>query len=104
MRPGDLIINMAQSTDDLLKLRDHLVWRQVGDEVMVLDIETSQYLSVNSSGAVLWPLLTDGCRREDLERALVEHFGVDGGTAREDTERFLTSLKEIHAFEVAPAP
>lgn len=103
-RPADLIINMAQSTDDLLKLRDHLVWRQVGDEVMVLDTDTSQYLSVNSSGAVLWPLLTDGCRREDLERALVEHFDVDDETARADTERFLASLKEIQAFEVSPAP
>ena len=102
--PADLIINMAQSMDDMLKLRDHLVWLQVGDEVMVLDTDTSQYLSVNSSGAVLWPLLTDGCRREDLERALVDHFDVDDETARADTERFLASLKEIQAFEVSPAP
>lgn len=97
----DLIAGMAQGTRGLLKLRDHLVWRQVGDEVMVLDIDTSEYLSVNASGAVLWPLLTQGCRREDLERALVEHFAVDEATACADTERFLASLEEIKAFEIS---
>lgn len=94
---------MEQGADTLFKLRDHLVWRQVGDEVMVLDIETSQYLSVNASGAVLWPLLTEGCRREDLERALVEHFGIDDETARGDTDRFLGSLDDMNAYEVVPS-
>jgi hypothetical protein len=93
---------MAERTEGLLKLREDLVWRQVGEEVMVLDTATSEYLSVNASGAVLWPLLAEGCRPEDLRRALVERFGIDQETAEGDTQRFLSSLEEIKAF-VAPA-
>jgi hypothetical protein len=94
---------MAETTQSLLRLRDDLIWRQIGDEVMVLDTATSEYLSVNASGAVLWPLLAEGCRPDDLQRALVERFDIDQETAEQDTQRFLSSLEEIKAF-VAPAP
>ena len=89
---------MAETTESLLRLRDDLIWRQIGDEVMVLDISTSEYLSVNTSGAVLWRLLAEGCRPEDLQRALVAHFDIDQETAEQDTRRFLESLEEIKAF------
>lgn len=90
--------DMAESTEALLKLREDLVWRQVGDEIMVLDTATSEYLSVNSSGALLWALLAEGCRPEDLVRVLIDRFGIDRETAEVDTQRFLSLLEEIKAF------
>jgi hypothetical protein len=88
--------DLEQAEQSLVKLRtDDLVWRQVGDEVMVLDLATSQYLSVNPTGSVLWPLLVEGSRRDDLVRELVEHFEVDEATAAADTEAFLSSLSNF---------
>ena len=97
-------MGMTRSPSALLKLRTNLVWRQVGDEVMVLDTDTSQYLSVNPSGALLWQLLTEGCKQEDLERALLERFDIDEQMAHEGTQRFLSSLKDLNAFEAPPSP
>ena len=87
---------MEQSNQDLVKLRtDNLVWRQVGDEVMVLDAASSQYLSVNKTGTVLWPLLLEGCHRAELIQALKTSFEVDDATAASDAEKFLSSLRDL---------
>lgn len=95
-RAPELGGGLEQAEQSLVKLRtDDLVWRQVGDEVMVLDLATSQYLSVNPTGSVLWPLLVEGSQRGDLVRELVEHFEVDEATAAADTETFLSSLSNF---------
>ena len=91
---------MPQVDDEQVKLRaGRLVWRQVGDEVMVLDTGSSQYLSVNKTGAVLWPMLMEGCSRPDLARALVDHYGVDDETAVKDTANFLSALAGLDVLE-----
>jgi len=89
------IVGMAQNSDAPLKLRDGLVWRQVAGEVVVLDTTTSQYLSVNQSGAVLWPLLSNGCRFEELAAALAQHYGLSPEAAAKDAESFIASLTEL---------
>ncbi|MGH9104679.1 MAG: PqqD family protein [Acidimicrobiales bacterium] len=87
---------MDQSTEGFVKLRtDDVAWRQVGDEVMLLDTNTSQYLSVNRTGTALWPLLIDGCEASRLTQALVEEFEVDQARASADAEAFLSSLREL---------
>jgi hypothetical protein len=83
---------------------DELTWRQVGDEVLILDAASSQYLSVNQTGSALWPLLLQGCRRADLSQSLVTRFGVDEGTAAADAEKFLSSLRELGLLDEDPAP
>ncbi|HMK96373.1 MAG TPA: PqqD family protein [Acidimicrobiales bacterium] len=93
---------MAETNHDFVKVRsDDVVWRQVGDEVLLLDTSTSEYLSVNRTGSALWPLLMEGCRRGDLARALVERFGIEEATAANDAERFLSSLQELGLLQAS---
>ena len=87
---------MEQAKDDIIKLRtDNVVWRQVADEVVMLDTSRAQYLGVNKTGAALWPLLVEGSSRSALVQALTEHFGIDEATATADTDAFLSSLREL---------
>ncbi len=86
--------------DEHLKLRaDGIVWRQVGDELVLLDVEGGRYLSVNQTGAILWPLLVEGCRAGRLVEQLMEHYGVPAEQASEDTSRFLASMRELGVLE-----
>jgi hypothetical protein len=87
---------------ETVKLRhDKIVWRQVGDEVMILDTDTSQYLSVNRTGTVLWPMLVEGCAKIQLVKALRENFEVDEAMAAADVNRFLSSLQELGLLDGA---
>jgi Coenzyme PQQ synthesis protein D (PqqD) len=91
---------VGNSPNDLVKLRtDNVVWRQVGDEVMILDTESSEYLSVNESASLLWPLLLEGCARAVLGQTLVDRFGIDDATAATDVEELLAQLGELGLLE-----
>jgi hypothetical protein len=94
----------VDQSKDIVKLRsDNLVWRQVGNELMVLDTNSSEYLSVNKTGAVLWQLLLAGSTRATLAEALAESFQIDLTTAASDAEKFVSSLEDLGLLEPPPA-
>ena len=87
-----------------IRLRaDALEWRSVEGEVVALDVRSSQYLAVNRTGAVLWPLLADGTDRDALVAAVVAEFEVDAATAERDVDAFVASLSEQDLLEARPA-
>lgn len=79
----------------MLKIRvDDVMWKQVDDEIVVLDLRASRYLQVNDSGAFLWPLLVDGREHADLVKALTEAFSIEQTQASSDLDAFLAALTE----------
>ena len=74
--------------------QDDVEWRDVGDEILALDVNTATYLSVNASGAVLWEAVTKGATKEELVERLVDHFGIGAEQAGTDVDAFLAGLAE----------
>jgi hypothetical protein len=72
--------------------RDGLVWRRAGDELLVLDLSRSEYLSANATGSLVWERLAEGATRDELAQLLVERFAVDEAQARADVDRLLEQL------------
>jgi hypothetical protein len=66
----------------------------VGGELVVLDLDSSQYLTVRGSGVYLFELLGVERDRDELVAALLARFEVDEGTARDDVDRFLADLAD----------
>jgi hypothetical protein len=78
-----------------LRLRtDELSWRKIDEEIVALDGRRSDYLAINGSGALLWPLLVDGATPEQLVSALVNGYGIDESRAAADTEAFVSALSD----------
>jgi hypothetical protein len=78
-------------TEDTYRIRkDDLTWRVLNGEVVVLDLRTSVYLSVNNTGKALWDLLVEGADEERLVRTLIDQFGIAEETARGDVVAFLS--------------
>jgi coenzyme PQQ synthesis protein D (PqqD) len=86
---------MAMSTAaDRIRLRaDAITWRIVDDEVIALDRRTWAYITINESGALLWPCLLDGASRKELVARLVDAYGIAPETASEDVAGFLGLLE-----------
>ena len=77
-----------------VKLRDSAAaWRQVDDEIILLDLDRSTYVSINRSGAVLWPMLVEGTTRDDLVVTLVDSFGIERERALVDVDSFLDACR-----------
>jgi Coenzyme PQQ synthesis protein D (PqqD) len=73
---------------------DDLTWREVQDELLVLDMATTTYLTLNGSAKFLWEQLVDGATLTELAGSLVDRYGIDTGRARVDAEEFLQVLEE----------
>jgi hypothetical protein len=71
---------------------DALHWREVEGQIMVINVASRAYMSVNRTGTALWPLLQEGATAEDLTDALVARFDVDADTAARDVDALLVDL------------
>lgn len=78
---------------EILTLRAQgIAWRAIEREVVVLDLHTSQYFSINGSGSILWQLLAKGATRGELTAVLKAEYAIDPDLAGEDVESFLGAL------------
>lgn len=78
-----------------VKLRAGTVeWREVEGEIVALDLDSSEYLAVNRTGTVIWPLLVEGTTREELATQLADRYRVDRASAERDVDAFVDTLTE----------
>lgn len=73
--------------------------RQIDDEIVVLDLEQSKYLSFGGSAVLLFDMLQQEREPADLVAALVQTYGIDEQTAQADVEEFLESLSRTGLLE-----
>jgi hypothetical protein len=86
---------MPFAPNETVRVREgDLTWRTVGEEIVVLDMRTWEYLGLNGSGAMLWPALVEGATPAALGDLLVETYGIDAESANRDVDGFLASLSE----------
>lgn len=69
--------------------------RALGDEVVVLDFDGSQYFTIRGCGVVLFDLLHEERAPDELVAAVVARFDVDEATARRDVDGFLDELARL---------
>ena len=88
------------SDAERVKLReDAVAWRQVEAEVVALDLASSNYVAVNSSGAVIWPLLVEGTTPAECAGRLADEYGLDPSDAARDVDQFLGALAARNLLE-----
>jgi hypothetical protein len=78
---------------------DRIVWRQIGDEVVVLDLRSSRYLSANAAAGLLWHGLERGATRDELIAELVAEYDVAPATAGADVDEFLADCRSRDLLE-----
>ena len=78
-----------------LRLRpEALVWREIDNELVAVDMSSSTYLGANQSGTLLWQMLAAGTTEADLVKRLVDRFGISGDRAASDVDVFLRGLED----------
>jgi hypothetical protein len=81
---GDRPVTWRQRVDDLS-------WREIEQEVVILDLRSATYLRLNAAGSVLWHQLEAGATFEQMERFLSHRFGLEGEVAQRDVTAFVES-------------
>jgi hypothetical protein len=74
----------------LYRVRADLAWRDVAEEVVVLEIDQGEYFSINSTGSALWHQLSDGAvPAQSLVAHLRATYDIDTEQAESDVTSFL---------------
>ncbi len=86
---------LAIAPDQVLTIdTDRAVWREIGDEVVILDVPTTTYLNLNKSARALWKRLDGGASPAELAAELVATYGIPQDQAAADVRGFLDALQE----------
>ncbi len=68
---------------------DGVVARAVGDEMVLLDLRSGVYYSLNAVAAIVWHGIDRHASLEEIVAETVAEFEIDAATAREDVLSFL---------------
>ena len=67
-------------------------WAEVEGEIVALELESSTYLGINRTGALLWPLLIQGTTSEAMTDVLVRTYKIPMAKAQTDVADFIETL------------
>jgi hypothetical protein len=85
---------LVTAPDQVLRIdTDRAVWREIADEVVILDVPTTTYLNLNKSARVLWRRLDRGATPTELAAELVAFYGIPQDEAANDVQDFLDALR-----------
>ena len=81
-----------------MKIKDGFILRVVAKQNVVLpangDLDLDRILTLNSTGKFLWEQLAQGAQKEDLIRAMLEHYEIEEDTARTCVDKFVRNLEQ----------
>lgn len=69
-----------------------IVQSQIGEEVVMLDMESGFYFGLNSVASVIWGLLADEIGFESLIDQLMTKFDVERAVCEADTQELLDQM------------
>lgn len=68
--------------------------QQIGEELVLLEIESGGYFGLKGTGLRVWELLTEFRSLEPIIEVLSMEYAVDKTTLREDIEGLLVKLEQ----------
>lgn len=78
----------------VLSRGEDYVFNEVDGELVMMNIETGSYASMNETGKSIWGLLEEPKTVELILNALIEEYEISLEAAQQDVLPFLTQLEE----------
>ncbi len=74
------------------KTPDNYSWRDVNDELVVLNLQSGEYFTFNAVGRLIWLSLNDGKTVEEIAHTVVAEYATSEEKAVADVKAFITNL------------
>ena len=85
-----------------VKVAPDVLFRQMGDEAVVLNLKTELYLGLDAVGTRIWALLQDAPTIQAAYESLLDEYDVDPERLRHDLGEFLEELVDQALVETIP--
>lgn len=79
-----------------LRPNDRIVFREMGEDAggVLLNLESGEYRQLNTTGAAIWSLLSEGPTRDELVAKLRSRVENPPATIEAEVDSFIASLAE----------
>ena len=78
---------------DTYKIAEHVAWRRVGDDVVILDLETSVYYTLNDTGTTIWERLAQGAPLDRVIETVATDYEEGVARVTKDANALLKTLR-----------
>ena len=78
---------------------DQLLVTTLGDELVMMDTENGNYISINNIGRTIWEKIAHPIAVKDLIEFLLNKYNVAEDQCTEETFSFLEKLNEQHLIQ-----
>ncbi len=80
--------------DTTIQLDPSLLYSKIGDEIVLLTVESGKYFKVDAVGSRIWELIKEPTTIHNLCGKLIEEYDISSEQCYEDIAPFLERLKE----------
>ena len=80
--------------DTHLSIPPQVMSRLVGDEFVLLDLESGMYFGLDGVGKRIWEKIGEGLTLGEIREVIVSEYEVDEAQAQSDVIEFVTNLVE----------
>ena len=81
------------------KRNKDVVWRTLGDDCILLHLESGIYYTLNEEGRMLWEALDGENKLAEIRAKIMEHYEVDAGTIQKDLIEIMEDLIKENLVE-----
>ena len=71
-----------------------VIQSKIGDEVVMLDVESGYYFGLNSVASVIWDLMKEKINLNSMVESLMQEYDIDKETCEADTLELLEKMIE----------
>jgi hypothetical protein len=75
-------------------ISDSVVWTDLGDEVVILNLDTGIYFGLEHVGARTWKLIADGRTRQEVLQTIAVEYETSDEQAEQDLEELVGELSQ----------
>ena len=79
-----------------------VLFREVGEETVLLNLKTEKYLGLNDTGTAIWKALAESPTLQEAYDAVLDQFEVDAEELKRDMRELVDALIEQRLIEIAP--
>ena len=84
-----------QSIKDFkIELLDHVLHQELDGEIVLLDVNSGDYYSLNEVGSTIWGLISEKKALSEILEVLCHEFDADASVLKSDLEAFVRQLDE----------
>lgn len=84
----------------VVSIPPEVLFQEVGEETVILSIESGEYYGVNEVGSRIWALLVESQPMKNVIGTLIKEYNVSVECVRADLQQFLAQLQSRNLIEI----